>query len=139
MNECSIIPKWEKGDVVELNFKERLFQLGRYVEALEGSLSIFSGSNKMSKKEMAEQRQLLEKWPKIQQQLATPKAFELLIPESLTNAIARKLAEGKLDYTVIIKGMDIEGKQKGKDWLNTIANGVRNIINSEIAMDGKVR
>jgi len=41
-----------------------------------------------------------------------------------------------LDYTVIIKGMDIEGKQKGKVWLNTIANGVRNIINSEIAMDG---
>jgi len=106
------------------------------VEALEGSLSILSGSNKISKKETAEQRQLLEKWPKIQQQLATPKAFELLIPESLINAIARKLAEGKLDYTVIIKGMDIEGKQKGKVWLNTIANGVRNIINSEIAMDG---
>ena len=128
---------YESGlNIVELNYKERLFQLSRYVEALEGSLSIFSGSNKMSKKETAEQRQLLEKWPKIQQQLATPKAFELLIPESLTNAIARKLAEGKLDYTVIIKGMDIEGKQKGKDWLNTIANGVRNIINSEIAMDG---
>ena len=90
----------------------------------------------MSKKETAEQRQLLEKWPKIQQQLATPKAFELLIPESLTNAISRKLAEGKSDYTVIIKGIDIEGKQKGKDWLNTIANGVRNIMNSEIAMDG---
>ena len=51
------------------------------------------------------QRQLLEKWPKIQQQLATPKAFELLIPESLTNAIAQKLAEGKLDYTAIIKGI----------------------------------
>ena len=128
---------YESGlNIVELNYKERLFQLGRYVEALEGSLSIFSGSNKISKKETAEQRQLLEKWPKIQQQLATPKAFELLIPESLTNAIARKLAEGKLDYTVIIKGMDIEGKQKGKDWLNTIASGVRNIINSEIAMDG---
>jgi len=128
---------YESGlNIVELNYKERLFQLGRYVEALEGSLSIFSGSNKISKKETAEQRQLLEKWPKIQQQLATPKAFELLIPESLTNAIARKLAEGKLDYTVIIKGMDIEGKQKGKVWLNTIANGVRNIINSEIAMDG---
>jgi len=59
-----------------------------------------------------------------------------LIPDSLTNAIARKLAEGKLDYTVIIKGMDKEEKQKGKGWLNTIANGVRNIINSEIAMDG---
>ena len=128
---------YESGlNIVELNYQERLFQLSRYVEALEGSLSILSGSNKMSKKEMAEQRQLLEKWPKIQQQLATPKAFELLIPESLTNAIARKLAEGKLDYTVIIKGMDIEGKQKGKGWLNTIANGVRNIINSEIAMDG---
>ena len=128
---------YESGlSIVELNYKERLFQLSRYVEALEGSLSIFSGSNKMSKKETAEQRQLLEKWPKIQQQLATPKAFELLIPESLTNAIARKIAEGILDYTVIIKGMDIEGKQKGKDWLNTIANGVRNIINSEIAMDG---
>ena len=122
--------------IVELNYKERLFQLSRYVEALEGSLSIFSGSNKMTNKETAEQRQLLEKWPKIQQQLATPKAFGLLIPESLTNDIARKIAEGILDYTVIIKGMDIEVKQKGKDWLNTIANGVRNIINSEIAMDG---
>jgi len=32
--------------------------------------------------------------------------------------------------------MDKEEKQKGKGWLNTIANGVRNIINSEIAMDG---
>ena len=78
----------------------------------------------------------MKKCPKIQQQLASPKAFELLIPESLTNAITRKIAEGILDYTVIIKGMDIEVKQKGKDWLNTIANGVRNIINSEIAMDG---
>jgi len=68
--------------------------------------------------------------------IGNTKAFELLIPESLTNAIARKLTEGKLDYTVIIKGMDIEGKQKGKDWLNTIANGVRNIINSKIEMDG---
>ena len=49
---------------------------------------------------------------------------------------AQKLAKGRLDYTVIIKGIDIEVKQKGKDWLNTIANGVRNIINSEIAMAG---
>ena len=59
---------YESGlNIVELNYQERLFQLSRYVEALEGSLSIFSGSNKMSKKETAEQRQLLEKWPKIQQ------------------------------------------------------------------------
>ena len=122
--------------MIELNFQERLFQLNRYVEVLEGSLSLFGNSKKVSKKETAKQRQLLEKWPKLQIQLATPKAFELLAPESLTNCIVQQIAEAKLEYTVIIKGLSPEGKQEGKEWLNTIANGVRNIFNSEIIVAG---
>ena len=122
--------------MIELNFQERLFQLNRYVEVLEGSLSLFGNSKKVSKKETAKQRQLLEKWPKLQIQLATPKAFELLAPESLTNCIVQQIAEAKLEYTVIIKGLSTEGKQEGKEWLNTIANGVRNIFNSEIVVAG---
>ena len=88
------------------------------------------------KKENTKQRQLLEKWPKLQIQLATPKAFELLAPESLTDCIEQQIAEAKLEYTVIIKGLSPEGKQEGKEWLNTIANGVRNIFNSEIVVAG---
>jgi len=122
--------------MIELNFQERLFQLNRYVEVLEGSLSLFGNSKKVSKKETAKQRQLLEKWPKLQIQLATPKAFELLAPESLTNCIVQQISEAKLEYTVIIKGLSPEGKQEGKEWLNTIANGVRNIFNSEIVVAG---
>ena len=122
--------------MIELNFQERLFQLNRYVEVLEGSLSLFGNSKKVSKKETAKQRQLLEKWPKLQIQLATPKAFELLAPESLTNCIVQQIAEAKLEYTVIIKGLSHEGKKEGKEWLNTIANGVRNIFNSEIVVAG---
>ena len=122
--------------IVELNYQERLLQLNRYVEALDGSFSISNISNKVSKKETAEQKQLLDKWSQIQKQLVTPKAFELLAPESLTNSISRQIAEGKLEYTVLIKGLDPEGKQKGKDWLYNIANGVRNIFNSGIVMDG---
>ena len=105
------------------------------VEDLEGSLSIRNRSKKVSKKETAEQKQLLDKWSKIQQQLVTPKAFELLVPETLTNSIHRQIAEGKLEYTVLIKGLAPEGKQKGKDWLNTIADGVRSIFNSGIVME----
>ena len=122
--------------IVELNYQERLFQLNRYVEALEGSLSICNRNKKVSKKETADQKQLLVKWSKIQQQLATPNAFELLVPESLTNSIYRQLAEGKFKYTALIKGLAPEDKLKGKVWLNTIANGVRNIFNSGIVMEG---
>ena len=125
--------------IVELNYQERLSQLNRYMEALEGSISICNRSKKMPKKETVEQKQLLEKWSKIQQQMATPKAFELLVPESLTNSIYRQLAEGKSEYTALIKGLTPEGKQKGKAWLNTMANAIRNIFNSGIVMDGKVK
>ena len=48
-----------------------------------------------------------------------------MVPESLTNSIRQQQADGKPAYTELIQGLSSEGKQKGKEWLKTIADSVR--------------
>ena len=116
---------------VELNFHERLFQLNRYVEALEDSLRLSSGSKQLNKKEIADQKQILAQWPELLNQLQSPTSFEVNAPEALTKSIAQQVAENNTEYTQIIKELDPEAKQKGKVWLNSISGSVRQIFYTE--------
>ena len=111
--------------MVELNYQERLAQLNLYVNAIENSLRFPSHSKKVSKNDISEQKHLLEHWPNIEKQLVSPAEFELMVPESLTNSIRQQKADGKYAYTELIQGLSPDGKQKGKEWLKTIADSVR--------------
>jgi len=114
--------------MVELNYQERLFQLNLYVDAIENSLCFVSRSKIVSKNEISEQKRLLDHWTNIEKQLVSPAEFELMAPVSLTDSIRQQQSEGKSAYTELIQGLSPDGKHKGKEWLKTIADSVRNVF-----------
>ena len=118
--------------MVETNYQERLSQLKRFMNAVDNSHSLIANSRKVSKKEITEQKHLLECWPYIQNKLAAPVDFELPVPETLTNNIKKQQSEGKVAYTKLIQNLSQEGKQAGKKWLKSISENVWNIFAAEI-------
>ena len=98
------------------------------MDALDNSHSLSLKSGSVIKKEIAEQKHLLERWPDIQKQLAVPANFKLTVPNSLKNDIAKQQAQGKATYTKLIQNLSHEGNQSGKKWLKSITENVRNIF-----------
>jgi len=111
--------------IVEKNFQERLLQLNLYIDRVENSQKLISNSGKITKKEIAEQKSLLENWSKIQKRLKKLTDFEIPAPLLLKNNIRELQAEGTLDYTKIIKKLSREGKESGEKWLSLISKNVR--------------
>ena len=118
--------------IVKLNHQERLSHLQSFMDALDNSHSLSLKSESVNKKEIAEQKHLLERWPDIQKQLAVPDNFKLTVPNSLKNDIAKQQAQGKVTYTKLIQNLSHEGNQSGKKWLKSITENVRNIFVEEI-------
>ena len=118
--------------IVKLNHQERLSHLQSFMDALDNSHSLSLKSESVNKKEIAEQKHLLERWPDIQKQLAVPANFKLTVPNSLKNDIAKQQAQGKATYTKLIQNLSHEGNQSGKKWLKSITENVRNIFVEEI-------
>ena len=118
--------------IVKLNHQERLCHLQSFMDALDNSHSLSLKSESVNKKEIAEQKHLLERWPDIQKQLAVPANFKLTVPNSLKNDIAKQQAQGKATYTKLIQNLSHEGNQSGKKWLKSITENVRNIFVEEI-------
>ena len=83
-------------------------------------------------KKNSEQKHLLERWPAIQKQLASPTNFKLTVPNSLKNNIAEQQAQGKAAYTKLIQNLSQEGSESGKKWLKSITENVRNVFVEEI-------
>jgi len=86
----------------------------------------------VSKKEIVEQKLLLQRWPDIQKQLSVLANFSLTVPQTLLNNITEQQAQGNSVYTKLIQNLSQEGKQSGKQWLNTITEKVRNVFVEEI-------
>ena len=124
---------YESGlQIVELNLQERLTQLQRFMDAVDNSHHLTVKTETVSKKEITEQKHLLERWPDIQKQLAPPANFELTVPNSLINNFAEQQAHGKTAYTRLVQNLSQEAKQSGKLWLKAITANVRNIFVEEI-------
>ena len=121
--------------MVELNYQERLDQLGRYVDFLENSVWL-GESMQASKKEISEQKDLLSRWPKLGSELNNLEKFETQIPESLKEEFENLQSQGQSDYTVLIKKLSQSGKQAGKTWLSEIAGIVRNIYTDGMKNSG---
>ena len=102
------------------------------MDDIDNSHSLDVKSGTVSKKEISEQKHLLERWPAIQKQLASPTNFELKVPNSLKNNIAEQKAQGKVAYTKLIRNLSQEGNESGKQWLKSISENVRNVFVEEI-------
>jgi hypothetical protein len=118
--------------MVELNHQERLSQLQRFIDAVDNSLSLTLKTETVSKKEIVEQKLLLQRWPDIQKQLSVLANFSLTVPQTLLNNITEQQAQGNSVYTKLIQNLSQEGKQSGKQWLNAITEKVRNVFAEEI-------
>ena len=118
--------------MVELNHQERLSQLQRFIDAVDNSLSLTLKTETVSKKEIVEQKLLLQRWPDIHKQLSVLANFALTVPQTLLNNITEQQAQGNSVYTKLIQKLSQEGKQSGKQWLNTITEKVRNVFAEEI-------
>jgi len=118
--------------MVELNHQERLSQLQRFIDAVDNSLSLTLKTETVSKKEIVEQKLLLQRWPDIQKQLSVLANFALTVPQTLLNNITEQQAQGNSVYTKLIQKLSQEGKQSGKQWLNAITEKVRNVFVEEI-------
>ena len=122
---------YESGlSIIEMNYRERLYQLNRYVDYLENSI-ILMESTQASKKEILEQKDLLSRWPKLEAEFKNLEKREIQIPESLKEEFENLLSQGQPEYTWLIKNLSPSAKQLGKTWLLTIAEIVRNVYKDE--------
>ena len=112
--------------MVELNYKERLDQLSRYMDSLENSVRLME-SMQASKKQISEQKDLLSRWPKLDSEFKNLEKHEIQIPESLKEEFDNLQSQGQSGYTGLIKNLSKSGKQTGKSWLSEIAGIVRNV------------
>ena len=104
----------------------------RFIDAVDNSLSLTLKTETVSKKEIVEQKLLLQRWPDIHKQLSVLANFALTVPQTLLNNITEQQAQGNSVYTKLIQKLSQEGKQSGKQWLNTITEKVRNVFVEEI-------
>ena len=111
--------------IVELNFEERFSQLSQFIESVQNSYVMNEKSNKLAKKDITEQRKLLENWPLIEKKLLKIANFEILAPESFKNSIKERQSLGDSNYTELIKNLSKETKKIGEKWLNRISKKVR--------------
>ena len=118
--------------IIELNFEERLSHLQRFVNAIEASHNLALKNEKISNKEIEEQKLILRSWPKIQKKLTLPLNFELSAPNSLKEDIANQKDQGKVSYTKIIQNLSSQAKKAGKCWLQTITRKVLHVLDNEI-------
>ena len=117
--------------IVEINFEERLSQLNLFIDRLENSQNLIANSSKITKKEIIEQKFLLDKWPKIQKNLNKLNDFEISAPFSLKDNIKKLQAEETLNYTKLIKKLSLEAKNTGRKWLEKVSKNVKNTISFE--------
>ena len=111
--------------IVELNFEERLSQLNQFIDSVQNSYGINESSNKLPKKEMIEQRKLLEKWPLIDKKISKLSNFEIPAPEFFKNSIKESLILAESNYTEVIKKLPKDVKKSGWKWLTEISDKVR--------------
>ena len=114
--------------IVKLNHQERLSQLQSFMDAVANSQSLTTRTKSVSKKEITEQINLLERWSRIQKQLVEPSHFELPVPNLLTDNIRELQAQGETVYTKIIQNLSHAGKKAGKQWLKSVSVKVWNVF-----------
>ena len=114
--------------IVELNFDERLFQLSKYINNLQNSIDLNSKLNKLPKKEILEQRELIKKWSLIEKRLEKISKFEKSAPNSLKESILKIQSERNLNYTSLIRELSDKVKKSGRIWLSRISKKVRDVI-----------
>ena len=111
--------------IVELNYEERISQLSKFIDSVQNSFGKNEKSKKITKKEIIEQRKLLDNWPLIEKKLFKLSNFSISAPESFKNSIIELQSFGYSNYTEVIKNLSEEDKKLGQKWLNRISKKVR--------------
>ena len=114
--------------IVELNFEERLFQLNKYISNLQNSIDLNKKSNKLPKKEILEQREIVKKWPLIAKRLDKISNFEISAPEPLIDGILKIQSDKNLNYTSLIRELSKGYQKLGENWLYGISKEVRELL-----------
>ena len=118
--------------IIELNFQERILHLQRFVEAIEVSQNFILKNEKVSNKEVEEQKLILKCWPEIQKTITLAMNLEVLAPNSLREDIANQHDKGKVSYTKIIQNLSNKSKKSGKSWLESITTRVIHEFDNKI-------
>ena len=111
-----------------INFEERLFQLNKYISNLQNSIDLNKKSNKLPKKEILEQREIVKKWPLIAKRLDKISNFEISAPEPLIDGILKIQSDKNLNYTSLIRELSKGYQKLGENWLYGISKEVRELL-----------
>ncbi len=120
--------KFKEEDEIQRKRIESRNKLESYIYNLQNSIDLNSKLNKLPKKEILEQRELIKKWSLIEKRLEKISKFEISAPNSLKESILKIQSERNLNYTSIIRELSDKVKKSGRIWLSRISKKVRDVI-----------
>ena len=95
---------------------------------MQNSIDLNKKSNKLPKKEILVQREIVKKWPLIAKRLNKLSNFEKSAPEPLIDGILKIQSERNLNYTSLIRELSKESQKFGENWLYGISKDVRELL-----------
>ncbi|MBI4081954.1 MAG: hypothetical protein HY423_05020 [Candidatus Lambdaproteobacteria bacterium] len=110
-------------ELVPLNLTERVRQLGALVARLEGSIALLE-AGRPGDPRIAQQRALVEHWPRIERHLLNHAAAVELMPAALRDGLAESAARHGRVYTRVVQGLPPAAVAAGRAWLRGIAGRV---------------
>lgn len=120
--------------VIEMNIKERIKQIQRFVEALDHSIHLLSQAPVPVQGIIEEQKNLQKHWPRLEAHLNDYHNHCWGMPEELAHAI-EQVAELDLPYTQKIQAMRENGVSMGTSWLQSIVHRCNVFFKDELKSD----
>ncbi len=111
------------GAMVELNIAERIAQLGRLAAAMERSAALLEKRGGADPR-IAQQRALLEGWPRIEVALGAAAGAGEPMPEALREGLLESAAREGRVYTRVVRGLDPQAMEAGRAWLRSVRGRV---------------
>ncbi len=116
--------------MLALNIQERIAQIERFIEGLETSIQILSQQPLPPHATIAEQKILLEHWPRLKEHLENYEAHFWEIPGLLSNALEESASRYN-HHTQIIRNLSPDSVRVGKSWLASIVHRCEHFFKDE--------